>query len=92
MIKKQRKGRAGPQRLPDRGPDLFRIVRGALPGAVLRLPGLLLCPMVVRRVLGLFRVHAGHAVVVRSDAMCAAIAQFGTIKIYETARAVTLRV
>ena len=33
----------GPQRFPDRGPDLFGIVRGALPGAVLRLPGLLLC-------------------------------------------------
>ena len=54
----------GPQRFPDRGPDLLGVVRGALPGAVLRVPGLLLRVMVVRRVLGLFGVHARYVVAV----------------------------
>ena len=54
----------GPQRLPDRGPDLLGVVRGALPGAVLRLPGLLLRVVESRRVLGLFGLYVGHVTVV----------------------------
>ena len=54
----------GPQRFQHRGPDLFRIVRGALPGAVLRLPGLLLRFVEFRRVLGLFRVYFSYVVII----------------------------
>ena len=54
----------GPQRFQYRGPDLFRIIRGALPGAVLRVPGLLLRFVVARRVLGLFRVHPSYVVII----------------------------